>query len=75
MLTIQEAIDKLNEMLENPQNITKSDLMEFANEVSVADNIAPEGSTTVLYSAMNGDVSFQTDDVRGIFHTEMWVMS
>lgn len=48
MLTIQEAIDKLNEMLENPQNITKSDLMEFANEVSVADNIAPEGATTVL---------------------------
>ena len=55
MLTTQEAIDKLNEMLENPESITKSALRELENQVSVADNIAPEGSTTVLIPKLSID--------------------
>ena len=48
MLTKESVLDRLIEMLEHPENITRSSLKELTDQLSVADNIAPEGATTVL---------------------------
>ena len=55
MLTKESVLDRLIEMLEHPENITRSSLKELTDQLSVADNIAPEGSTTVLIPKLSID--------------------
>lgn len=60
----REAIEQLKQLLNKPYNISLVKLEVIIGNLSVTDNISPEGAVTHLYTRVD-NYDFIKDEVRG----------